>query len=667
MHSQSFPNKLPRRWVLLILFLGVAVSLSLGMESRLNLALVRQLDNLFFDTLSKSSASGDAAQHALVIDVDDASLSAVGQWPWPRYRMAALVKTLADAKPAAIGLDIIFPEPDRTSLNNIQSTYRQDFGLDLTISGFPPELSDNDGYFGQVLGETGAVGGEYLFFDHENKTEVSTEPVFQIGGRTDLLSLSDASGILTNTFKIATQLKFSGFLNNKPDDDGMMRGLPLLIRHNGQIHPHLSLAAYMRSMSVTLASIETDAHGPLIRVGKHAIPIDRQGYALLRFSGKPHLYPALSAVDILRGAFRSEDLKGKILFVGSSAAGLNDLHSTIFDAQFPGLKTQAVMAENMATDNYFRNPDWAKSAILWLCLAVGILISALFVFLRGPLQLFLGTLATAGVVLLICVSLFRFSGLVVSPAAPMLVSIILFTLFTVARLAIEKRNAYLWFKELANAQQVTIESMSAVAETRDPETGAHIKRVQHYVKAIAEHLRESGYYSDLLTQEYIDLLFVSAPLHDIGKVGVPDNILRKPGILTDEEFVLMKKHAEFGRTIIHNTAKKIVGENFLIMAGEIAATHHEKWDGTGYPLGLAGQAIPLCGRITMVADVYDALITRRCYKPPYSHEASIQTMLEARGQAFDPVVLDSFLSIEETIKKIAARYQDEHELILGDM
>lgn len=169
-----------------------------------------------------------------------------------------------------------------------------------------------------------------------------------------------------------------------------------------------------------------------------------------------------------------------------------------------------------------------------------------------------------------------------------------------------------------------------------------------------------------MTQEYIDLLFVSAPLHDIGKVGVPDKILLKPDKLTAAEFEIMKKHAEYGKNIIFSTAKKIEGDNFLDIAGEIAEFHHEKWDGTGYPSGLAGQDIPLSSRIMTVADVYDALISRRCYKPPFPRDYAMDFMKKSRGTMFDPAILDAFISIEEEIQEIALRYQDEDELVLGD-
>jgi len=665
-NSSAFSNRLSKKWVYWILLLGLSASTVLGIVGRMETGFPDQWNHLFLDSFLKYTANGKTAQNTVVIDIDDVSLSAAGQWPWPRYRMASLVQAVADGKPAAIGLDILFSEPDRTSLKNIKKSFKQDFGLDISFVGAYPGLSDNDGYFGHVLSGTDVVGARYFYFDHTSKAEMSAKPEFHFTGRTDLLSLNDAPGVLNNTYEISSQLKFSGFLNNQPDSDGMLRRVPLLIQHRGAIYPHLSLATYMRSVGVNSASIEDDWSGPLIHVGNHFIPINKNGFALLRFNGKPHLYPAISAVDLLNGYFNAADIKGKVVFIGSSAAALNDRHSTIFDSQFPGLKSQAVIIENITADSFIREPSWAGTAILLACIATGLLVSALFIFLREPSQLFLGTATLTAILLLISIFLFQSIGIYLSPGAPILVTVVLFTLFIATRFVIEKKHAYMWFKMLANARQVIMESMAAVAETRDPETGAHIKRTQRYVKSIAEKLRDSGNYADILTQDYIEILFASAPLHDIGKVGVPDHILLKPSKLTEAEFELMKKHAVYGKKIIHSTAKKIEGDNFLITAGDIALTHHEKWDGTGYPRGLSGNNIPLSGRIMAVADVYDALISRRCYKPPFPHEEAFRIMWEARGKIFDPLILDAFFSIEEEIREIASRFNDESEKVLGD-
>jgi adenylate cyclase len=648
------------------MLLGLLLSVAFGTLGQMQTGLPLKLNNLFLDFCLKQTATGKLAKGVVVIDIDDVSLSAVGQWPWPRYRIATLVQAVAAAKPLSIGLDIIFPEYDRTSPDNIQKSFKQDFGLDIAFINLPPALRDNDGYFGRILRDTDVVGSRYFYFDHVNKDLAPSRPEFQITGRTDLLSLNNASGILNNTEAIASQLKFSGFLNSQPDSDGLLRRLPLLIRHNGHIYPHLSLATFMRSLGIDHATIEKDRYGPVIHVGRHFIPINENGYTLIRFNGAPDLYPAIPALEVLNGTFDHAAVEGKVVFIGTSAAGLNDLHATLFDLNFPGLSTQAAIVDNMQTDNFVREFPWAGSAIFLSCIIAGLSLSVLFVRLRHPVSLLLGSAAIIGVLFAMSFDLFRSARLFVSPAAPIMLTVVLYALFTTAKYAIEKQHAYVWFKKLANAHQVTMESMAAIAETRDPETGAHIKRTQHYVKAIAERLRETGKYHDILSEEFIDLLFVSAPLHDIGKVGVPDNILLKPGKLTPEEFEIMKQHAKYGKDIIHSTAQKIEGDNFLLIAGEIASTHHEKWDGTGYPEGLAGENIPLSGRIMAVADVYDALISRRCYKPPFTHEHSMSLMKASRGTIFDPVVFDAFLSIEPAIRRIAATYQDPNEVVLGD-
>lgn len=637
---------------------GVLISLALGLVSQSGVA--GRLDHLFLDAFARMSAPGQASRQTLVIDVDDVSLAAVGQWPWPRYRVAALIDSVAAARPAAIGLDILFAEPDRTSLKNIQEAYKQDFGLDITVVG-ANGLHDNDGYLAEVLEKNGAVGARFFYFDHISNTPVDQRPQFSFDGRTDLLSLHDAKGMLDNTPELASRLKFSGFLNTQADSDGILRRVPLLIQHAGAIYPHLALATFMRAQGVASARIEHDRHGPLIRVAQHAIPIDEKGFALLSLRGASALYPSIPAVDVLNKGLAPELARGRVVFIGSSAAGLNDLHSTIFDAQYPGLRIQAALADNMATGRFIRQPSWSGVAIVGICLLVGLFVTGLFIALREPLHLCLGSAAIAALVLVCSTLAFAGAGLFLSPAFPVLVAATLFVLFTTARFALERQRAHAWFRKLANAQQVAMVSMAAVAETRDPETGAHIKRTQHYVRAIAETLRDNGKHLGTLTPEYIGLLFASAPLHDIGKVGVPDHILLKPGKLTEAEFVEMKKHAEYGRDIIHSAAGRIEGENFLRLAAEIAYGHHEKWDGSGYPRGLAGQDIPLSARIMTVADVYDALISRRCYKEPFPHLEAVRIMREARGRIFDPDILDTFFSIEKQIIEIAATYRDHEE------
>ena len=198
--------------------------------------------------------------------------------------------------------------------------------------------------------------------------------------------------------------------------------------------------------------------------------------------------------------------------------------------------------------------------------------------------------------------------------------------------------------------------MGELAEHRDANTGGHINRTRFFVKILGEALFETGKFPDILTQEDIVLLYKTAPLHDIGKVAIRDSILLKEGRLTAEEFAEMKKHTIYGEEVIDKLAK-MAGEpmTFLECARDMVGSHHEKYDGSGYPRGLAGNNIPLAGRIMAVADVYDALRTRRSYKKAFSHEETMYIMAteDGRGRHFDPDVYDAFLSVKHEFARIA--------------
>lgn len=214
-------------------------------------------------------------------------------------------------------------------------------------------------------------------------------------------------------------------------------------------------------------------------------------------------------------------------------------------------------------------------------------------------------------------------------------------------------------RKLAKMQDAIIMAMASLAETRDNETGNHIRRTQNYVAALARQLKFMPRFAAELTDENIELLYKSAPLHDIGKVGIPDNILLKPGKLTSEEFEVMKLHTNYGRETILSVERYLGESNeFLRFAREITYSHQEKWDGSGYPENLSGDAIPISARLMAVADVYDALISRRVYKPAFSHEEAIDIMRKGRGSHFDPDILDVFLKITDEFKEIAMRYQE---------
>jgi putative two-component system response regulator len=213
--------------------------------------------------------------------------------------------------------------------------------------------------------------------------------------------------------------------------------------------------------------------------------------------------------------------------------------------------------------------------------------------------------------------------------------------------------------EVTAVQDVTILAMASLAETRDSDTGNHLRRTQFYIKALAEKLREHPRFCAFLTTANIQAIFKSAPLHDIGKVGIPDCILLKPGPLEPQEFEIMKTHTTLGYNAILN-AERALGTpvKFLSFAMDIALSHQEKWDGSGYPQGLAGDAIPVAARLMAVADVYDALISQRIYKKALSHECAVQIMREGRGTHFDADMLDAFIDSQAEFIAIAQRFAD---------
>lgn len=212
--------------------------------------------------------------------------------------------------------------------------------------------------------------------------------------------------------------------------------------------------------------------------------------------------------------------------------------------------------------------------------------------------------------------------------------------------------------ELSHTQDVAMYCMASLAETRDQETGNHILRTQHYVLTLANYLQTHSRFKAHLSEQAIDLIFRSAPLHDIGKVGVPDRILHKPGKHNEEEWQEMQRHAEYGYEAILRAEERMGSTSFLDYAKEITYTHHERWDGSGYPRGLQQEETPVSGRLMAVADVYDALISERVYKPAFPHEDARSYILEQSGKHFDPAVVDAFIACENRFIEIAAEFSD---------
>ncbi|MEN6496641.1 MAG: HD domain-containing phosphohydrolase [Thermoguttaceae bacterium] len=207
-------------------------------------------------------------------------------------------------------------------------------------------------------------------------------------------------------------------------------------------------------------------------------------------------------------------------------------------------------------------------------------------------------------------------------------------------------------------REMTIFALAKLTESRDPETGYHLERVQNYSRVLAQQLAAVAEFGQLVDPEFVRLIYLTSPLHDIGKVGIPDRVLLKPDRLSDEEFAIMKTHAQLGARTLEQALNRYPGARFLEIARDIAATHHERYDGKGYPAGLTGEAIPLAGRIVAVADVYDALTSKRIYKAAMEHSVATSIIVKESGRQFDPAVVQAFLAAEDQFLQIRARFAD---------
>ena len=233
-----------------------------------------------------------------------------------------------------------------------------------------------------------------------------------------------------------------------------------------------------------------------------------------------------------------------------------------------------------------------------------------------------------------------------------------FSILSSLYIVIDALDRKLFVEELNRSHVALLDSMVHVAEVHDLETGAHIVRTKKYIELLATYIYNKGVYKSELSPAIIERMYSTAPLHDIGKVGISDSILKKSGKLTFEEFEVMKTHSDLGRKIISNAIISYKENAFFIMAKNIAYSHHEKWDGTGYPEGLSGNDIPLEARFMALSDVYDALVSKRVYKESFSYDKTISIIVEGRAKHFDPVLVDAFLEIHDQFEEIAENHSD---------
>ncbi len=646
-----------------ILFCGMVFSVLLFFLNLVKPTLSDFLHYRFYDLLL-SANRGESSSVPVIVDIDEKSLRQYGQWPWPRYRIAALVDRLRNLGALSVGLDMLFAEEDRTSIHSIRKEVLHDFGVDLGFREVPQGLRNNDQRLAEALSKGPfLLGYQFLFEEDSDSGDCLLHPL-QVNSlrhdkaERDFPPFIHARSVSCNLKMFSQSAAGSGFFNISPDPDGILRRVPLIIEHKGGLYPSLALVTLMKALGVRDVLLKTDTSGmDSLYLNQTAIPLTSKGSMLIRFRGKGKSFAYVSAADLLSDLIPDEKIQGKIVFVGTSASGLKELKSTPFDPVFPGVEVHATVVDNILKKDFISRPKWASGLESAGMLVFGLL-SALILAWTGAgwSSLFIGVVAVG--IWQASGWMFRNEGLFISPVLPLIVLAFNFSIITFVRFWQEEQRVKQRTRELAMVQEATIESMSSLTETRDPDTGGHIKRTQNYIRLLAEYLRNQPGFTPFLDDETIDLLCKSAPLHDIGKVGVSDRILLKPGRLTDQEFEEMKQHTVYGRDTILVAERKLGNTSFLRVAREIAYTHHERWDGSGYPEGLKGEQIPVPGRLMALADTYDALTSQRVYKSQLPHEEAVQIIMEAKGTQFDPAVVDAFLKVKEDFQRIALRYAD---------
>jgi adenylate cyclase len=624
----------------------------------------RRADWWTYDVFLRSLGGPAAPSRVVVVDVDERSLAEFGQWPWPRPRVAALVERLRGLGAVAIGLDMFFPEPDRTAPEFVAPA-RQ------APPAAPDGLTSHDAVLAQALATSPVILGFHFRFDGPDSSPgacalhpLTVAFLDRPGASPGPRDLFRASGVTCSLPGLAAAAPASGFLNAIPDEDGVLRRMPIVIEEGGRLYPGLGLAAAMRVRpgAREVVVVSTASGVEAIRLGDRSVPVDAHGNLLLHYRGSGRSFRYVSAADVLTGRLPAGALAGQVVLVGTSAAGLRESVTTPFETVMPGVEVHATVADAVDQGRFLRRPGWAPAIELGSVLAAG---AAAAVVLAGtgprlgPALVALLALGVWGA----AVAAFRGAATFLSPVFPLVGLGASAVAWVTVGLVEERRRTGRAEDDLENAQRLMLHSLTALAEVRDEETGKHLLRTQMYARTLARSVAALPRFRRALPEPMIELVASLAPLHDIGKVGVPDRFLRKPGPLDADEYREMRRHPEYGRDVITRAQARagIRSDRLLALAQDIVYSHHERWDGSGYPEGLRGDAIPLVGRIVAVVDVYDALRSRRVYKAPLGHEEVVEFIRVRRGTEFDPDVIDAFLRVEAEWRRIAIEMAEEDE------
>ena len=604
-----------------------------------------RLDDSVYDMIMRSGNIQPPGKGVVIVDIDERSLTELGQWPWRRDVIGNLISRLRDMGASVIGMDIIFAEADR-----------------LEIRAGAQAGPTPDDVLAGVLREGKVILGYGLTFDTAGRERMNCVlhpvTVAVVHPRDDAAQLPyfHATGTVCSLPQLAKAAGASAFLNAAPDSDGILRRVPLIAEIDGRLYPSLALAAVRAATGARDLTLRVhNVNAATLHIDDVEVPLDGKSNLLARYRGKKGTFSHLSAADVLNNRLPAVAVRDKIVLVGTTALGTREVVATPIDTLFAGVEVQATIADNLLERSFIRRSQLGSMLDTEIVVVLGVAVSILVATVGVTPGVALGG---AGIAFLWASAVWLLStrGLFISPLFPTIGIICALALMTFAKFTIERRRAETAGRQRSEAQRLMVQALLSLTETRDAETGRHSRRTQLYARILAQELSTHPEYRDYLTPERIDLLSSLAPLHDIGKVGIPDHILNKPSALTPDELIEMRKHPVLGREVILKAEHQVgvYDDATLAMAKDIVYTHHEKWDGTGYPQGLRETSIPIPGRVMAVVDVYDAAVTRTLYRKTMSHEDTVKFIVAGKGTHFDPAVVDAFVKASSVIEHVSS-------------
>ncbi len=577
-----------------------------------------------FDGFADVAGPGVASGQVALVEVDEASLAQFGRWPWPRARVAQLIHTLAAAGAAAVALDFVFPEPDGQE---------SDAPLTAALAEVPVTLGHWFRFDGKpALAGGCVVGGQAPASGGASKVQSS-------GG------VPEAMSVVCSAPAIERAAAAHGFLNVTLDPDGVVRRAPLGIRFRDQMDFGLGIAAlqlYQAKASQSAAVVRAPAGDWMLRF--------RDAEPGLPRSGLPHY----SAGRLMRDATAEPDLRGKLVVVGTFAGGLAAPLSS--GGRVLGTAVvHATVADNLLAGDFFQVAESGGLAAGALMLLVWLITPQLYARYR----IFTASAACVGIAVLLwagSLALLLQGGVFVTPLYATLAIAGSSSACAALKLRWVRQRNQASLHQVASAKHFILNALALLTTMRDPETGDHLQRIERYMRVLCRALSHDPKYTGVMSEETIRLMVQLAPIHDVGKVGVPDHILRKAGSLTAEELLVIRQHVVFGRDVLQKASDRsgLNDETFFRTAYELVYSHHERWDGRGYPQGLSGEGIPLAARLMAVADVYDALVSKRVYKEAFSHQEAVRIITAESARHFDPDVVQAFLRAEAEFRRIRA-------------